>query len=627
MIAVNIVEIDASYKVRFRYNREAVERIKIIPGRQFRKDLGNCWLIPKTSQRALERFVEWAQGAAALNEIQRPYVDPQSVYPTRSKGENLWKHQLMAFRYLWNRQASLLDLQAGSGKSRIFVDFCLNAPEIWRVLILCPKSFVQGWRAQFEKHGGAPIVCAPLDDTAGTVAQRVQAGVCALREAQERNLIAVIVTNYDVCWRVSEAIAVHKVHDYSLAAGYHYVVTAPTKDMFSYFDVQFDAPYCKKVAAGRWEIEAEGLPRIKEAQRWWSTRTGKGGAAYAMADFLQDARFDVVGYDEIQRLRGHNTKVSRFAHRLGAAIPIRIGLSGTPFPETPLDCFGVYRALDASVFGTSYHRFQRQFCVMGGYGNYKVHSYINQNELKAKIDTLRFTMEPEGYELPPEHDIVIPLVLPERAQRLYTQLERDLYVKVGTGEVTIANAAVAFTRLQALCSGVLPVENPDTAEKTLTLVHTIKADALRDLLDSFPACQSVVVICRFHYDLAAVHAIANELGRESAEVSGRSGRPQAHIDGGVWVGPETVLAVQGSSGVEGLDLTRAHIICYYSYSLELGKYEQSRARIRRAGQKEPCTYYHLIVRGGIDQKIRQLLERKQHVLQGLLSNETEYGDR
>ena len=537
MIQLHVEELVNSFKVRFSYDKRAVEQIKAIPNAQWRKD-AKAWLIPKTSRRALERFIAWASGKEALKAIQRSKVD--SAYPTCSKGEPMWAHQLAAFQYLWNRQASLLDLRPGSGKSRIFVDYCLNYPDVKRVLILCPKSFVQGWQAQFEKYGGFPVVCACLDDTAGTVRERVKVGLQAIEEAQRQNILAVVVVNYDVCWR-------------------------------------------------------EG-----------------------MSDFLLDAQFDVFGADEIQRLRGAQTRVSKFARRLGAAIPVRIGLSGTAFPETPMDSFGVCRALDASVFGTAFHRFKNRYAVFGGYGNFKVLNYINQNELKEKIDTLRFTMEPEGYELPSEQDIVISLVLPPKVQKLYKTLERDLYAKISTGEIYLANSAVAFTQLQRLCSGVLPVENAD-GDTTLTEIHTLKQDALRDLLDSFPPTQSVVVICRFHYDLAAVHKITTEVGRVSAEVSGRPGRPLAHIDGGVWVGPETVLAVQGSSGVEGFDLTRGHIMCYYSYTLELGKFSQSRARIRRAGQKEPCTYYHLVVQGGIDQKIRVLLEKKQHVLQGLLA--------
>src|SRR3990167_8808466 len=453
MFAVHVEELTSSYKLRFPYQSDALERVKTIPGSRFRKDLGNSWLIPKTSQRALERFIEWAQGKDALKEVQRPYVDPATVFPVISKGEKPWKHQLAAFRYLWNRQASLLDLKPGSGKSRIFVDYCLNYPDVKRVLVLCPKSFVRGWKAQFEKHGGASIVCACLDDTAGTVAQRAQVGLQAIVEAVRRNLAVVVVVNYDVCWREADQVVVHKQQDYS-AAGYHYVVKTPSDPRF----VEIFATSAWDAQEKQWIVQADGQERIKQARAYWKQQIAPGGPAYAMSDFLLDSGFDVVGFDEIQRCRGHNTRVSRFAHRLGASIPVRIGLSGTPFPETPLDSFGVCRALDASLFGTSYTRYRNRYAVMGGYGNFRVQSYINQPEMRAKIDTLRFTMEPEGYELPPEQDIVIPLVLPEKVKKLYKTLETDLYAKIATGEVTIANAAVAFSQLQRLCSGALPVE-------------------------------------------------------------------------------------------------------------------------------------------------------------------------
>ena len=541
MITVSVEELANSYKVRFPYNVQAVERVKTIPGRQFRKDMGNAWLVPKTSQRALERFVAWASGKVALKTIQRLAIDPEKASPTCTKGDPLWKHQLAAYRFLQNRESSLLDLAMGSGKSRVLVDYVHNTPEVKRVLILCPKSFVQGWRGQFDKHGGRPVVMACLDASAGTVAARVQVGKQALADAASRNLAGIVVVNYDVVWRAD------------------------------------------------------------------------GG----MAEWLLDTPWDIVAADECQRVRNSGTAVSKFAYRLGAASPVRIGLSGTPFPESPLDAFGVCRFLNASVFGTSFVRFRSRYAVMGGFESRQVIGHINQAELKAKIATLRFTAEPEGYELPDAHDITVPLVLPEKVQKLYRQLERDLYAKVGTGEVTLANAAVAFTRLQALSSGVLPVEEADGSSK-LQRLHNTKADALHDIFESLPPSEPVVVIARFREDLKRIHEVAEACGRASGEVSGRSSKPEAHIHNGVWVGPETVLAVQAQSGVEGLDFTRAHVQVFYSYALELGKYGQAKARIRRAGQTSKCLYYHLLCTGTVDEKIQRLLKKKQHVLQGLL---------
>ena len=77
--------------------------------------------------------------------------------------------------------------------------------------------------------------------------------------------------------------------------------------------------------------------------------------------------------------------------------------------------------------------------------------------------------------------------------------------------------------------------------------------------------------------------------------------------------------VQGQSGVEGLDLTRACRGVYYSYVWELGKYEQSGARILRAGQTKPCTFYHLVCEDTVDESIRRALEGKKRVIEALMA--------
>ena len=383
-----------------------------------------------------------------------------------------------------------------------------------------------------------------------------------------------------------------------------------------------------------------------------------------------------------QHVRSAGSKQSRYGYRLGREIPVRIGLSGTPFPETPLDAYGVYRFLDPSIFGTRFDAFTQRYAITDIF--HRPRAYINQDELKEKIDSLRLTISPEGYELPEFQHIVVTVALPEKVQRFYKTLEQDLYGKIENGEVTVANAAVLFTKLQCVCSGFILLDREESHDaqhkgtqhalsflrqavgatascvhadvddatlsgwqegarsgasgsddggehgssrgdgRRLQTLHTVKADALRDILLSVPLTESVVVYARFHVDLAKIHEVAHECGRQSVEISGRPGRPQAQLQGGKWVeGPETVMVVQGATGVEGIDLTRASKAVYYSYVLELGKYLQSCARIRRPGQVQRCVYYHIVCTGTVDSKIRRLLANKRSVLDGLLQEHEE----
>ena len=52
-----------------------------------------------------------------------------------------------------------MHLQAGSGKSRVLIDYVLNHPDMKRAHCLSASICAGGWPAQFEKHGGKPVVC------------------------------------------------------------------------------------------------------------------------------------------------------------------------------------------------------------------------------------------------------------------------------------------------------------------------------------------------------------------------------------------------------------------------------------------------------------------------------------
>lgn len=370
------------FAIRFRYDANTVIDVKRIRGSRWNPG-DKTWHVPISERLAVQRFVaKWdgAQAVKEIQEIQEPYVPLDQIYPTCTKTQP-WKHQLDAFRFIWHREASLLHLTMGAGKSRVITDYVCNKPGVRQVLIACPLSVVDVWPAQFERHAGKPVLCVPLGSNAGSVEQKMIQGTHALTEGKVRRTCpVVVVVNYDSIWR----------------------------DPF--------------------------------------------------ADWALNVEWDLVVWDEVQRVKAAGSKVSRFAYRLAGVALKRIGLSGTPFPHSPKDCYGVMRALDASILGTSASRFMDRYAIMGGYGSYQVKAWINQDELREKIDRIRFHCEPEGYDLPEAVHSDIVLQLPAKAQKVYTQLERAFYAQVENGEITVANAGVAAIRLQTLTSGFIMLD-------------------------------------------------------------------------------------------------------------------------------------------------------------------------
>jgi SNF2 family DNA or RNA helicase len=215
-------------------------------------------------------------------------------------------------------------------------------------------------------------------------------------------------------------------------------------------------------------------------------------------------------------------------------------------------------------------------------------------------------------DLPAQRDEDLIVELEPKARRIYRDLERDLIAEIDSGVVTAGNALAKVLRLAQVTGGTVKVETiagEDTVTTKEEVVSTAKRDVLQDFIEGL-AGEPVVVFCRFHSDLDAVHEAAASAGASSAEHSGRESELEAWQAQG---GPQ-VLAAQIQAAGEVIDLTRSRLAVYYSLGYSLGQYIQSRARVRRPGSTRPITYYHLIAEGTVDEAIYAALAAREEVV-------------
>jgi SNF2 family DNA or RNA helicase len=318
--------------------------------------------------------------------------------------------------------------------------------------------------------------------------------------------------------------------------------------------------------------------------------------------------WDVVVLDEIHRIKRPGGKASLYFKRLRNRARYRLGLTGTPMPHSPLDVYAQFRFLDPSIFGPSYSAFKQKYAVMGGFQNKQVTSYKNLNEMETLMRRVTFRVGKDALDLPPETSVTYECSLSVETQRLYRRLERDLVAEVVGGRVTAANALVKLLRLQQLTGGWLKLDDGQSRR-----VDWSKQKLLEDTLEDIGPEEPVVVFCRFHADLDAVHEACASLGYTSLELSGR----RAELDR--WqAGEAQVLAVQIASGGVGVDLSNARFALYYSLSFSLGEYDQARSRVHRPGQTKPVEHIHLVVKDSIDGMILSALERRAEVIELIL---------
>jgi SNF2 family DNA or RNA helicase len=326
-------------------------------------------------------------------------------------------------------------------------------------------------------------------------------------------------------------------------------------------------------------------------------------------EWAEKLRWDLFIMDEAHRIKAPGGKASLACKRMRLRALVRLAMTGTPMPHGPLDCYGVTRPLDQTVFGPSFAAFRQKHAVLGGYQNKQVIGFQKLDELEKALSRIMFRVGKEVLDLPPETHVTYHCDLVGEAARVYRDLEEDFVAQVRNGVVTAANAMVKLLRLQQVTGGCVP-----TDDGVGHRIDTSKQKLLADTLEDIGAEEPVVVFCRFHADLDAIHEACQSLGYKSLELSGR------RDEIGQWQSGEAqVLAVQISAGGVGVDLTRARYSIYYSLSFSLGEYDQSLSRVHRPGQTRPVEHIHLVARNTVDTKIMRALEKRAEVVQAILA--------
>ena len=70
----------------------------------------------------------------------------------------------------------------------------------------------------------------------------------------------------------------------------------------------------------------------------------------------------------------------------------------------------------------------------------------------------------------------------------------------------------------------------------------------------------------------------------------------------------------------GITLTAASTMVFYSLDYSMSNFEQTKARIHRAGQCDPCTYIYLIAKDTIDEKVMKSLNKKYDLASSLIDD-------
>ena len=333
---------------------------------------------------------------------------------------------------------------------------------------------------------------------------------------------------------------------------------------------------------------------------------------------FDDNTFDLIVLDEAHCIKNRTSNRSKAVLKMATRAKYRYLLTGTPISNGQLEniwslyCFlnpymfrgRIYsnifkRHMEENANGNymgSYREFRDRYCVLNRY--FQPSSYINVKELQNIINEYSYRVKKvDCLDLPEKlPDEIIKVELKEKS--IYKRLHDNSALL--EYEILAENPLSRMIKLRQLCSGHIKNENE------LLEFKTEKLDVLKEIIEGFEDSKKFVIFADFKYSIKQISKLLEKLKIKYVVLDGdqknkniwREFQEKADIRG---------IVCQYQTASAGIDLFASDTMIFYEPTLRSQILEQARDRIHRSGQKNKCSYIHLLTKGTIEIDIYRAL--------------------
>ncbi len=348
------------------------------------------------------------------------------------------------------------------------------------------------------------------------------------------------------------------------------------------------------------------------------TRNGKTtrriGLAERMFKKRTDAPADIFVWDELSLAKGHATKsVNAIRPYLKQFFPRRIGLTGTPIPNSYLDLFAQIRLLDdGERLGVSFTAYRDRFFEKADWMGftYKLRPGAKETIDKLIADLALVMLSEDYLDVPKTFVEDLNVALPPEARKHYKTLEKELLLLLqrkdvireleikaedGEAEVEALTASTLYGKLRQIVGGAVYDGDRDGH-----VLHTAKIDALVKLRKQLGK-EPLLILCEYHHEYARILAAIPDavMFDEKLMPEWRAGKIRSFC----------ANARSLSHGIDGLQDSCRHI-CWFTLPDSNERYLQANARLARTGQEFETYVWRILATGTVDDAVVERLREK-----------------
>lgn len=329
--------------------------------------------------------------------------------------------------------------------------------------------------------------------------------------------------------------------------------------------------------------------------------------------------------DESHDFRSPGSKRTKRARSLKRYCRVRRILTGTAVSNSPLAAYSQFELLDDHALGfENFADFEGHFAyyvqerTKGGRSYERLDHYRNLDDLQGRMARWASVVLREDVDDMP--DLVMDertVVLPEAQMKAYRTLLKEMILELEDGgEVEAIDGGARLVKLQQMLGGFVV----DVDGQVRELVSDDENPRLQAMLDEVRSSDGKAIVwCKYREDIRrVVRALAAD-GIRCVEYHGAvhsQAKRQQAIDDFNNDPSVRVFVGQPKAGGQGLDLSAADLILWYSHTFDLIERDQANERATQIGGKT-VTIKDFVTPGTVDEYILANLNEKRSVSESL----------
>lgn len=299
----------------------------------------------------------------------------------------------------------------------------------------------------------------------------------------------------------------------------------------------------------------------------------------------------------------------------------RIGMTGTPLMNSPLDLYVILKWLGYESH--AFYSFKNHFCIMGGYGGYEIVGYKNMEQLTSQVNEIMLRrLKSEVLDLPEKVYVDDYVDMLPKQGIIYKEVEAGIKASIDLGEVDLTNPLATLIRLRQATgyTGILSEEIKESA----------KLDRMEELVENAVSCGDKVIIFSNWSQMTDAIDIRLRKNYKGVCITGSTPDVERQVNVNIFQNSDNCNYIVGTIGAmgTGLTLTAATTVIFVDEPWNKALFDQAVDRAHRIGQKNNITIYSIMCKDTIDERIHELIYKKgvmsDAIIDGkVLGNKTE----